>query len=300
MIRITQEDAYKIISYSKPIKGFSKYYIADDGTVLSMLRPFSPKILSGTIDNPNKNHRVIMKSDRGKQCVRSVHRLVAEAFIPNPNKFPDVIHKDGDKFNNSVDNLEWCDINSKNFNKAIINNDYEWFPIKDFPGYYICKEGKVLSIHGLKEKILNTSTDKYGYSILSLSQNGKSKMIYLHRLVAETFIPNPNNYSVVIHKDDNNANNAVDNLRWGTRFDIKRKLPKEQKFYNDKNHVIVVMGKRYKKVFNTADEVCDILNLNKTEVIKAIKKIIKDVNGYRIFELTKEEYEELKTWSHWS
>lgn len=45
----------------------------------------------------------------GKQYYRYVHRLVAQAFIPNPNNLPQVNHIDGDKSNNKLDNLEWCD-----------------------------------------------------------------------------------------------------------------------------------------------------------------------------------------------
>lgn len=47
-------------------------------------------------------------SVNGKQVNRSVHRLVAQTFIPNPDNFPEVNHKDNDRTNNCVDNLEWC------------------------------------------------------------------------------------------------------------------------------------------------------------------------------------------------
>lgn len=56
--------------------------------------------------NKTKHGYLTAKIDGKKQLV---HRLVAETYIPNPNKLPCVNHKDEDKTNNHVDNLEWCD-----------------------------------------------------------------------------------------------------------------------------------------------------------------------------------------------
>lgn len=56
-----------------------------------------------------------------------------------------------------------------------------------------------------------------GYPIIGLSKNGKLRTRTIHRLVAETFIDNPNNYSIINHKDCNKTNNNINNLEWCTQ-----------------------------------------------------------------------------------
>jgi len=59
--------------------------------------------------NPgNSGYLLVQFYMNGKHVNKNVHRLVAETFIPNPNNLPEVNHKDGDRVNNNVSNLEWC------------------------------------------------------------------------------------------------------------------------------------------------------------------------------------------------
>lgn len=65
-----------------------------------------------------------------------------------------------------------------------------------------------------KGKILTPGDNGNGYLFLYLYKDGNSKHMYIHRMVAFTFIPNPNNLPQVNHKDENPSNNHVDNLEW--------------------------------------------------------------------------------------
>lgn len=86
--------------------------------------------------------------------------------------------------------------------------------IANFPDYSISRAGEVVKI---KPRItMSPSIDKDGYYQVGLRKKGKRFCKKIHRLVAETFIPNPKNLPVINHKDGNNKNNHYKNLEWCT------------------------------------------------------------------------------------
>lgn len=88
--------------------------------------------------------------------------------------------------------------------------------INDY-NYYIYDNGDVLNI--TTNKILKGSIGEHGYKYYRLSKNNNKKMFYAHRLVAEYFIPNPDNLPIVNHIDGNKLNNNIDNLEWSSYSD---------------------------------------------------------------------------------
>lgn len=101
------------------------------------------------------------------------------------------------------------------------NNNIEiWKDIKDFEGLYqVSNLGRVRSLDRPyhKGKILTPAFDgKKNYLFVGLHKNKVVKQKNVHRLVAETFIDNPNNYPCINHIDENKTNNHVENLEWCT------------------------------------------------------------------------------------
>lgn len=102
------------------IKGYEGLYqVNQDGEVYSkQTNRVLKQFYRGK--RPDNKYRVVDLKKNGDRKTVSVHRIVAQAFIPNPDNLPCVNHKDGDKNNNCVENLEWCTY-SENNNHAIKN-----------------------------------------------------------------------------------------------------------------------------------------------------------------------------------
>ena len=99
-----------------------------------------------------------------------------------------------------------------------------WKDINGYEGYYkVSNKGNIFSVErkdtrGQKRggRMLKQSLHKNGHFLVGLNKGGKSTSKWVHRLVAEAFIPNPNNYPEINYKDENRANNNMNNLEWCT------------------------------------------------------------------------------------
>lgn len=123
-----------------------------------------------------------------------------------------------------------------------------WREIKGYPNYMVSNLGNVKSlgrwINGKnkgkrwqEEKIMKQQLFKCGYLYVCLWKERKMKYCRVHRLVAEAFIPNPNNYPIINHKDENRQNNNVENLEWcDQKYNVNFGTATERRRKTNTNH----------------------------------------------------------------
>lgn len=165
-----------------------------------------------------------------------------------------------------------------------MNKVEEWRAVEGYEGLYeISDYGRVKSLKGWdghkyisRERILAPSKQQanryYMRSVVGLIKEGKREMKKVHRLVAEAFISNPNNYKIVNHKDGNPLNNRVDNLEWCTqKMNIAHAINNDLTITRintiDRETMVELLNNNY-----NYDEIANILGVAKGTVFNYIRK----------------------------
>ena len=86
---------------------------------------------------------------------------------------------------------------------------------EDYYDYIIFSTGKVYSLK--QNRFLKSSLNTYGYFVIDLTKNKKSKLFFLHRMLGICFLENPHNFTTIDHIDRDRQNNKISNLRWASR-----------------------------------------------------------------------------------
>ena len=153
----------------------TNYYITENGDVYSELNG-KYGLLNGQLKkmksriNDNGYEIIGLKID-GKSTTKRIHRMIAEMYIENPNNYPIINHKDGNKLNNHISNLEWCSY-SHNLKHSYDNNLRQAAPKKGSENNMAkLTEKQVLEIRKLFDKhTIKEISEMYGVSKSCIKQ----------------------------------------------------------------------------------------------------------------------------------
>lgn len=162
-----------------------------------------------------------------------------------------------------------------------------WKDIKGYEGLYqVSNLGRVKRtmfkncyVEKKQEKILKLKSDKDGYKQTTLFKNGKRMYFRVHRLVANAFLPNPNNYPIINHKDQNTSNNNVLNLEWCT-FVYNNNYKNRNEKIRKKVNQYDLQG-NFIKTWNSVRDAGIFAKVHPGNITRCCKCEIKSSGGYK-------------------
>ena len=173
-----------------------------------------------------------------------------------------------------------------------------WKDIKDYEGLYqVSNKGRIKRVerdyickhyaggnskYTLKEQILKPRKSNTNYLQVGLVKNKKQKHFSIHKLVANAFIENPNNYKIINHKDSNIENNNVENLEWCTQsyniqyaYNNKTKTPPNMRKILQLDNEIII------NEFTSMMEAQRITGIKYENISKCCRNLRNKAGGYK-------------------
>ena len=189
--------------------------------------------------------------------------------------------------------FEQVEINSERWLDLTPLKNEIWKDIEGYEGLYqVSNYGRIKSLcrkvnnsncstRVIKEIIMKIHTHINGYCFVVLSFKQKQKPQRIHRLVAQAFISNPDNYPQVNHKDENKLNNRVDNLEWCTiKYNVNYGTGPERRGTKIGKPVLQISNDTIINEFKSLHDAARYMKCSVSNIMKCCKGVNKTACGY--------------------
>ena len=159
----------------------------------------------------------------------------------------------------------------------------EWKLVEGTEDYYISNLGRFKRVTHKGDSLRKSSVDSEGYCRINIGH----KKLRLHRVVAEAFIPNPNNYPVIDHLDNNKQNCKASNLEWVTQQENTRRAAADGLIgNNDLRMVLAIDREDNTYLFDSVASCARFIDTDTRSVHKTATGKQPTVKGYRVQRIT--------------